>query len=399
MSDSDTDSSLPMVAEDITGDEYYDDNESYNSDSDYESDEDQQLMEQPLTIRHNEREYTISTKLRQTVPPGTDLSGFDFSTIPRTTDNTSIDGRLNLRGANLQGVNLSNCNLENVDLSYADLNNANLSNSILRFDIFRGTSLMGTNLSNLQTATNAIFDNCIINPTTNFNGTNLTGVKFPDWVVQVEDRNLSLTEGQMRQLYQNRFNIFRGDEDDLEELIDEYAVEPSQTREQQIESMRQATTNLQSRAEQLASVLEDKPDRGYGECPICLKGFQPDEIVVDVHPEYNNYKGSTHKFHKDCILPICNNLKPECPLCRNSINCENIKKAGTGAEGTGEVIMPRLQGGKRSKRSKSIKRKVTRRIRRVTNKKGKRRRQTNKKIKKGKRRVTNKKISRRVRRY
>ncbi len=105
---------------------------------------------------------------------------------------------------------------------------------------------------------------------------------------------------------------------------------------------------------------------GYGECPICMKALTNKETVVDAHPEDNNYSGSTHKFHKDCLLEICNNMsRVPCPLCRRKINCDSIKKAGTGAEGTGEVIMNRLQGGKRkhskskSKRSKKDKKLIT----------------------------------------
>jgi hypothetical protein len=108
----------------------------------------------------------------------------------------------------------------------------------------------------------------------------------------------------------------------------------------------------------------EKPDIGFGECGICFENFQPNDVIIDAHPLDNNNRGSTHRFHKKCILPVCSNPKPECPLCRREINCEQIKKAGTGAEETGEVIMnrPRLQGGKRmrsKKRSKKGKKLIT----------------------------------------
>jgi uncharacterized protein YjbI with pentapeptide repeats len=375
MSDSDTDTndSFPMVAEDITGDGYYNDDDNYNSDNEYN--EDQQLMN-PLTITHNGQQYTISTNLQ---PADTDLSGFDFSTIVLTPEN-SIDDRLNLRGANLQGVNLSNCNLENVELPYANLNNANLSNSRLAGASFFQTSLIGTNLSNLQTVSGAYFTGCIINNTTNFNGSNLLGVDFADWVSQVQNNGLELTEEQMLQL-NDTYNVMR--DDDLFDFIENNAVRQGQSRQQQMESMRQATANLQSRGEQLASELDEKPDRGYGECSLCLEGFQPGEVVIDVHPEQNNYHGSTHKFHKDCIIPICNNRNPKCPICRGNINCENIKKAGTGpeVEGTGEVIMNKLQGGKRSRSKNSKKGKKL-----VTKKRKGKKKYTNKKRKVNKKR-------------
>lgn len=373
MSDSDTDTndSFPMVAEDITGDGYYNDDDSYNSDNEYN--EDQQLMN-PLTITHNGQQYTISTNLQ---PADTDLSGFNFRTIVLTPEN-SIDDKLNLRGANLQGVNLSNCNLENVDLSYANLNNANLSNSRLANSSFFQTSLIETNLSNLQTVSRAYFTECIINNTTNFNGSNLLGVDFADWVSQVQNNGLELTEEQMLQL-NDTYNVMR--DDDLFDFIENNAVRPGQSRQQQMESMRQATANLQSRGEQLATELDEKPDRGYGECSLCLEGFQPGEVVIDAHPEQNNYHGSTHKFHKNCIMPICNNRNPKCPICRGNINCENIKKAGTGVEGTGEVIMNRLQGGKRSRSKNSKKGKKL-----VTKKRKGKKKYTNKKRKVNKKR-------------
>jgi hypothetical protein len=144
-----------------------------------------------------------------------------------------------------------------------------------------------------------------------------------------------------------------------------------------MESMRQVTANLQSRGEQLASELDEKPDRGYGECSLCLEGFQPGEVVIDAHPEQNNYLGSTHKFHKKCIMRICNNPDPKCPICRGNINCEKIKKAGTGpeVEDTDEFIINRLQGGKRkSKSSKKGKKLVTKKRKgkkKYTNKKRK----------------------------
>ncbi len=91
-------------------------------------------------------------------------------------------------------------------------------------------------------------------------------------------------------------------------------------------------------------------------------------------------------------MRICNNPDPKyriCPICRGNINCEKIKKAGTGpeVEDTDEFIINRLQGGKRSRSKNSKKGKKL-----VTKKRKGKKKYTNKKRKVNKkRRVTKRK--------
>lgn len=440
MSDSDTDSSRPMVAEDITGVGYYDnDNESYNSDDDYESNEDQQLMN-PLTIEHNGRTYIISTE--DSLPRNTNLSGFDFSRIRRTPRN-SYNGRLNLRGADLSYLNLSNCNLENVDLSYANLIDSNLDRSRIANSIFFESDIEGAKFTNLQSTNGANFTKSITGDT-DFAGTDLSNVYFNDWYdkmyPQEADSSLYLTDEQTKQL--NRFNRTFPTEEALENAIregeerlnlpvrfNENAIDEEEesfdyssdfdendneysriqrVREQAERDVRQGLNTEQcgmqqadiesnqarlqerlKRATAQALLANNKDESVFGECAICYDPINFGDEAVDAHDiEFENrIQKSGHVFHKDCIMHICNDRfsNKECPECRASLLCKEIEN---GRRDINTNLG--LKGGKRSKR-KTNKRKVKSSKKRVTKKRGKKR-VTNKKIKK--RRVT-----RRIRRY
>lgn len=245
----------------------------------------------------------------------------------RTVTDVSGMSYIVYSGANLSGKNFTGANLKYLNLSGINFTGANFTDANLRYANFVYT------------------DNDEIKPAI------LRNVTWPKWIRYVLYGGALLTDTQMRELDNSnpsaRINGSSNNYDDsfISNLIEQKAVK---------------TNNLQSRVEE----LEDKPDIGYGECPICLQGFQPDEIVVDVHPD-DNEPYDKHRFHKKCILPVCNNREPECPICRKAINCENIPEFG-------EPIINRLQGGKRktknsrkvkktNKRRKSNKRRKTKR--------------------------------------
>lgn len=217
-----------------------------------------------------------------------------------------VNPRANLSGKNFTGANLNSADLSGINFRGANFTNANLGN------------------------TNFVYaDNGEIKPAI------LTDVIWPEWIRYVLHGGVLLTDKQMRDLDNSnpsaRINGSSNNYDDsfISNLIQQKAVK---------------TNNLQSHVEE----LEDKPDIGYGECPICLQGFQPDEIVVDVHPD-DNEPYDKHRFHKKCILPVCNNREPKCPLCNRDINCEYIQDFP-------KPIINRLQGGKRkTKNSRKVK--------------------------------------------
>jgi hypothetical protein len=82
------------------------------------------------------------------------------------------------------------------------------------------------------------------------------------------------------------------------------------------------------------ALKKENPDIGFGQCSVCSENFQRKDVIIDAHPLDNNNRGSTHRFHKDCILPSCitHGVKRECPLCRRAINCEQIRIAGKGVK-------------------------------------------------------------------
>ena len=344
----------------------------------------------------------------------------------RVIDASGIEHRL-LPGVNLTGVNLTGVDLTDVDLAGAILTNAILTNVNLNDVDLTGAILTGANLTNVNlTRVDLTYVNFADVKLTNVNFTdvefkynnfvyinndsrnryipaNLADVIWPRWWEDVLINDIVLTPDQMGQLYirnpfERAINPFDpANEYTLEKLKHDFAEIRELTREEQIESMRKATSNLQSRAEQLATELEDKPARGYGKCGICLEYFQLNDIVIDVHPS-NNKPYDRHRFHKNCLMNYCKNTKnPICPLCKDPkdpIKCEseNIKNAGKvielkEGEQTGEVIMRTLQGGKRKSRKfrksrKSRKSKKSRKFRKSRKSKKSKRRKTNKKYKK-----------------
>ena len=197
----------------------------------------------------------------------------------------------------------------------------------MRYSVYSGVNLSGINFTganftdaNLRYANFVYTDNDEIKPAI------LRNVTWPKWIRYVLYGGALLTDTQMRDL--DNFNPLARNYDPLNNYDDSFISNLIQQKAVK-------TNNLQSRVEE----LEDKPDIGYGECPICLQGFQPDEIVVDVHPD-DNKPYDKHRFHKKCILPVCNNREPECPICRKAIDCEYIQEFA-------KPIINRLQGGKR----------------------------------------------------
>jgi len=387
----------------------------------------------PLTINYNGRTYTISS--REYLPDSANLSGFDFSIIRRTPEN-SINGRLNLRGAKLSFLDLSNCNLENVDLSFSNLCDSDLASSRIADSIFFKSDIQGAKFTNLQSTNGANFTGSLPSIDTDFTDTNLSNVYFNDWYnkmyPQRGDSTLLLTdEQQIRDL--NEFNRTFPTEEEFNTAIAEgeailnqpYIPFNSSEYENDVvfqellriendteraeEDVRQGL-NTEQRGMQQADIeskqvrLQDRlncataqallanneEESEFGICSICQENLNPNEEVVDAHN--TDGKPSGHIFHKACLENLCNNYESNCPVCRASLNCNEISNDSRNIK---------LKGGKRSKKrvtnkktiNKKVKRrqtnkKVTRRVRKATNKK------SNKKISQRVRRVT-----RRIRRY
>ena len=121
---------------------------------------------------------------------------------------------------------------------------------------------------------------------------------------------------------------------------------------------------MRSNAARLQNLLkeekEEKEETNFGECAICKQLIKYGEEAIDAHND-NRGNWSGHIFHKECVMPLCNNdLNNKykiCPICRTPLLCTEIKNNDRNID-----TNTKLKGGKKSKMNSKKK------IKRVTKK-------------------------------